>query len=109
VPIGDHVAEDVCGEARGGIGGCIGRVQRAIDTAPVRGVVFWYGDHLGSTTLRTKSDGVLLERVVYRPYGEAIQVAGVAAAPPEFRYTGQRFEKSVGIYDYGARWYVSAQ
>ncbi|MEX2208794.1 MAG: RHS repeat-associated core domain-containing protein [Myxococcota bacterium] len=77
----------------------------ASDPEPVQGVVFWYGDHLGSTTVRTRSDGVLLERVVYRPYGEAIAVAGGAASPPEFGYTGQRFEQGLGIYDYGARWY----
>ncbi|MEX2208796.1 MAG: RHS repeat-associated core domain-containing protein [Myxococcota bacterium] len=77
----------------------------ASDPEPVQGVVFWYGDHLGSTTVRTRSDGSLLERVVYRPYGEAIAVAGGAASPPEFGYTGQRFEQGLGIYDYGARWY----
>lgn len=80
----------------------------AADADPLNGVVFWYGDHLGSTTVRTRSDGLLLERIVYQPYGEAVQVAGGSASPPEFGYTGQRFEKSVGIYDYGARWYDPA-
>ncbi len=79
-----------------------------IDPDPVAGVVFWYGDHLGSTTVRTRSDGALLERVVYRPYGEAVAIAGGAAQPPEFGYTGQRYERSLAIYDYNARWYDPA-
>ncbi|MCL4684877.1 hypothetical protein KJ059_09005 [Myxococcota bacterium] len=70
------------------------------DAMPRTGVVFYHADHLGSSTLVTKADGGVLERVTYRPYGET-----VSGTTPEFGFTGQRFEAGLGIYDYGARWY----
>jgi len=37
---------------------------------------------------------------VYKPFGEAVQTT-----MPEFGFTGQRFEATIGLYDYRARWY----
>ncbi len=69
---------------------------------PYEAVVFYHGDHLGSTTLLTNLAGTLLARTVFKPFGEAIELIGKVA---EFGFTGQRFEKAIGIYDYNARWY----
>ena len=45
-------------------------------------------------------------RVVYAPFGKVVaETAGGSTAAPDVGFTGQRFEASVGIYDYGARWY----
>jgi RHS repeat-associated protein len=70
------------------------------DGTPAEGIVFFHGDHLGSITSLTNHEGDELRRVVYEPFG-----AAVGGAPPQFGFTGQRFEAALGLYDYGARWY----
>jgi RHS repeat-associated protein len=70
------------------------------DGLPLDKVVFYHGDHLGSITVLTNTEGTELARVLYKPFGETVE--GTA---PEFGFTGQRFEGSFGIYDYGARFY----
>ena len=63
----------------------------------------------GSTVLITDAKGEVVSRTIYRPYGQA--VAPTTSAPPqvpEFGFTGQRFETSLGIYDYRARFYDPA-
>ena len=73
---------------------------------PALGVLYYHGDHLGSTTVVTDEVGALVERSVYRPFGEAVPaVTGGATDAPEFGFTSQRYVDSIGIYDYGARWY----
>jgi len=67
------------------------------------GVLYHHRDHLGSSVVTTDDQGVEVERHHYRPFGEL--VPGGPSTPPEFGFTGQRFESSVGLYDYGARWY----
>ncbi len=74
------------------------------DTAPLAGVVYRHGDHLGSTVLVTKATGsglsLVLTRAVYAPYG-----AANATAPPERGFNGRQRDAATGLYDYGARWY----
>ena len=81
----------------------------AAGTSPLAGVVYRHGDHLGSTALVTRSDGAVLQRVVYKPYGGLSAAQGADATPRlGFYFTGQRLESSVGLYDYGARFYDPA-
>ena len=62
-------------------------------------VTYLHGDHLGSTATTTGSQ-VSTQR--YLPYG-AQRSAGNVATP--YRYTAQRWEADLGLYDYNARWY----
>ncbi|GIV84730.1 MAG: hypothetical protein KatS3mg052_1737 [Candidatus Roseilinea sp.] len=68
------------------------------------GGVFWlHGDHLGSASLVTNASGGVVSQSRYTPYGSARQVSGTW--PTDRRFTGQRLEGSVGLYDYNARYY----
>ena len=68
------------------------------------GITYYHQDHLGSTVIVT--GGPAATRVVYAPFGKVVaETAGGSTAAPDVGFTGQRFEASVGIYDYGARWY----
>ncbi len=68
------------------------------------GAVKWLlGDHLGSTSL--VYDGSETIRQGYKAWGERRFILGAEELPTTFRYTGQREEASIGLYDYGARWY----
>lgn len=76
------------------------------DAQPLDDIVFYHGDHLGSSTVQTNIQGDVTRRVHYKPFGQAM----LAGAPtpngvPRFGFTGQRFESAVALYDYDARWY----
>ncbi|RMF37339.1 MAG: hypothetical protein D6759_02455 [Chloroflexi bacterium] len=62
----------------------------------VGGVVYFlHTDHLESTVLTTDGEG---RRVRW----------GWGSVPTDRRYTGQRWDEEVGLYDYRARWYDPA-
>ena len=76
------------------------------DLVKRRGVVYRHQDHLGSTVVVTRSDGQVIQRVVYKPYGAMQSASGSDYSKRlGFYFTGQRYEAAVGIYDYGARFY----
>jgi len=73
----------------------------------VGGVVYYlHTDHLGSTVLTTDGEGRRVGEVRYRPYGAERYRWG--SVPTDRRYTGQRWDEGVGLYDYRARWYDPA-
>ena len=60
-------------------------------------------DHLGSTALTVDSSGVKVGELRYRAYGETRYTSGTT--PTSRRFTGQLEEGTIGLYDYGARFY----
>jgi RHS repeat-associated protein len=71
------------------------------------GLFFLLGDHLGSTAVRTTSNGSLSASLKYLPWGGERPPSGDLLTT--FRFTGQRSEEAgIGLYYYGARWYDSA-
>jgi RHS repeat-associated protein len=85
-----------------------GRVMRVQDNTNTGGSggLFWlYADHLGSTTLTARLDGLggdLISTLSYTAWGETRSSTGTT--PTSIRYTGQR-EAEAGLYFYQARWY----
>jgi len=77
-----------------------GLVPEARAAVTPTGVTYYHSDHLGSSVVITNGEDV--QKVLYRPFGQA---APGPDAVPEFGFTGQRWVDSIGIYDYGARWY----
>ncbi len=63
------------------------------------GVNYLYADQLGSTV---KTSGAQAATQRYEPYGAK---RGTDTVATTYRYTGQREESALGLYDYGARWY----
>ena len=72
-------------------------------TATTASVYYLVGDHLGSTSAVTSSDGSLRSRLLYTAWGELRYTTGDTAI--RYRFTGQREEVALGLYDYNARWY----
>jgi|GEM_PF-1806039 len=71
------------------------------------GVVYYLlGDHLSSTVKVLNSGGSWVGELRYKPYGETRYSAG--STPSDYRWTGQRQEESLGLYQMGARWYDPA-
>ncbi len=64
---------------------------------------YLHTDHLGSTSLVTNDQGGEVARQRYYPYGGSRSSSGTL--PTDYRFTGQRQESGIGLYDYGARFY----
>jgi RHS repeat-associated protein len=68
-------------------------------------LVYFLGDHLGSTSLTVDPDGSMIAEMRYTAWGETRYTSEVAT-PTDYQYTGQRSEmNSIGLYYYNARWY----
>jgi RHS repeat-associated protein len=64
-------------------------------------LTYLHGDHLGSASMTTNALGGVGDTMRYYPYGEAR--SGTMAT--DRRFTGQREETVIGLYDYKARYY----
>ena len=64
---------------------------------------FLHTDHLGSTTLLTDQSQQVVARLGYRPYGDTRYAIG--NFPTDRRFTGQRWDDALALYDYRARYY----
>jgi len=66
-------------------------------------VTYLHGDSLGSASLTTSdaTPGVKLSELRYTSFGEVRYQGGQTAT--DKRFTGQRQEAGIGLYDYGAR------
>ncbi len=63
-------------------------------------LTYLHGDQLGSSSLATGSDGSVLSRMRYRPFGESRG----GTLPTDYGFTGQR-DAGMGLYDYNSRFY----
>ena len=79
-------------------------------------VEYMLGDHLGSTSITTDSNGALISEIRYKPWGEtryAWTNAPANTSPAyevvRYQYTGQySYDVEFGLKYYGARFYDSA-
>ncbi|MGB4595992.1 MAG: RHS repeat-associated core domain-containing protein [Anaerolineaceae bacterium] len=67
-------------------------------------LTYLYGDQLGSTSAVAGTNGMLISRNLYHPWGTTRYSQGTT--PTDYAYTGQMQEGD--IYYYGARWYDPA-
>jgi len=73
-------------------------------------LTYLHGDHLGSASLATDASGAKItdSDTRYYPYGVTRPGLAGAGLPTDRRFTGQREETGLGLYDYGARPYAPA-
>ncbi len=72
-------------------------------TAAASSVYFLFGDHLGSTSVVTDSVGSFRSRFLYKAWGELRYTTGEYSV--RYKFTAQREEATLGLYDYRARFY----
>jgi RHS repeat-associated protein len=65
---------------------------------------YFLGDHLGSTTVVADEAGNEVGHVVYYPYG-GILTSTLPLTITDRLFTGQRWDDTIGLYDYDARFY----
>ncbi len=67
-------------------------------------VLYYHGNHLGSTHVVTDGSGVKQGELHYYPYGQTYSdTSGVT-----HKYTGQEFDVETSLYYYHARYYDAA-
>jgi RHS repeat-associated protein len=79
------------------------RVAMRTATSTTSSLVYFLGDHLGSTSITVNPDGSKMAEMRYTAWGETRYTDGVT--PTDYQYTGQRNESAIGLYYYNARWY----
>ena len=62
---------------------------------------YLFADHLGSSNVAYNTDTGQADTMRYYPYGET----RTGSLPTDRRFTGQRWDGTIGLYDYKARWY----
>ena len=72
-------------------------------TSTTSNLVYFLGDHLGSTSITVNPDGSKAAEMRYTAWGETRYTSG--ATPTDYQYTGQRNDTGIGLYFYNARWY----
>ena len=65
------------------------------------------GDHLGSTSLTTDANGVVISETRYKAWGEVRYSSG--NTPTKYQYTGQYSDSYINLLDYGSRHYDPEQ
>ncbi|MCI0396212.1 MAG: RHS repeat-associated core domain-containing protein [Chloroflexi bacterium] len=75
-------------------------VARRVGLSVVR---FFLTDHLGSTTTTVSGSGTKVADLRYDPWGE--ERWSYQTTPTGYRYTGQRWDGTMGLHDYNARYY----
>ena len=72
------------------------RIARSSDEG-----TFWYlDDHLGSTNVMIDSNGELVEKTLYYPFGGHRE-----GGTEKYTFTGKELDSEIGLYYYGARYY----
>lgn len=66
-------------------------------------VSFFATDHLGSTNVTIWANGSVRSRLRYDPWGKERYTQ--STTPTGYRYTNQRWDAGLGLYDYNARYY----
>lgn len=80
---------------------------RVATIKPTGDKLFLLQDHLNSTALVTDTNGTVIQRMDYEPYGAMLTNAnsGNDVAQLRHTYTGKEFDGESGLMYYGARYY----
>jgi RHS repeat-associated protein len=78
--------------------GPTGRIAKKVNNI----TEYYHTDHLGSTKLVTSENGTVTEEILYKPFGEQINVS-----EEKYTYNGKERDET-GLYYYGARYYDPA-
>jgi len=70
-----------------------------------KGIYYYHGDHLGSSSVITDKTGGFYEHLEYFPYGETwIQEKAETAESLPYKFTSKEYDPETGLYYHGARY-----
>ena len=92
-------------EGAGGIGGLLARTDSGFTAQPS---VYYHCDNVGNLTALVNSDGTLVGRYWYDPFGNTIALAGAAAEANLYRFSSKEWHEKSGLVYYGNRYCIPA-
>jgi RHS repeat-associated protein len=91
-------------QGAGGIGGLLARSDHTA-TVPAYAVSYYQADGVGNIASLINSNGIMVARYSYDPYGNVLGQEGPLASANTYRFSSKEFHKTSGLYYYGYRFY----
>ncbi|MFZ5800782.1 MAG: RHS repeat domain-containing protein, partial [Candidatus Omnitrophota bacterium] len=66
-------------------------------------VQYFHSDHIGSANVLTDSNGAILQRLEYDPFGKIALNSGTNKT--DYKFTGKELDEETELYYFGARYY----
>ena len=90
-------------QGAGGIGGLLARTDSGFSAQPS---VYYHCDNVGNVTALVNSNGTLVGRYWYDPFGTTIALAGAAAEANLYRFSSKEWHEKSGLVHYLYRYYA---
>jgi RHS repeat-associated protein len=95
-------------QGAGGIGGLLARTDHALLSAPGAlpfAHAYFHSDGNGNVTALVDTNGFIVARDQYDPYGNLLGIAGPLAEANTYRFSSKEWHANAGLYYYGFRHY----
>jgi RHS repeat-associated protein len=91
-------------QGAGGIGGLLARTDHTT-LNPQLSTSFYHSDGSGNVTALISTNGLVVARYAYDPFGGLTKMSGPLAAANRYRFSSKEFQLNSGLYYYGYRFY----
>ena len=93
-------------QGAGGIGGLLARTEsNPFGPAQEPSTAFYFSDNVGNVTSLAGTNGQVLARYVYDPFGNIIAMGGALAERNLYRFSSKEWHANSGLIYYGFRYY----
>ncbi|MBE0543132.1 MAG: hypothetical protein IH623_17440 [Verrucomicrobia bacterium] len=90
----------------GGIGGLLARTDHStLNLQPSTAHTYYHADGNGNITALVNTNGAVVARYQYAPYGNLLGMAGPLAEANVYRFSNKEWHANAGQYYYGFRFY----
>ncbi len=93
-------------QGAGGIGGLLARTDHStLNLQPSTAHAYYHADGNGNITAMVNTNGAVVARYQYDPYGNLLGMAGPLAEANTYRFSSKEWHANAGLYYYGFRYY----
>ena len=94
-------------QGAGGIGGLLARTANSYLLTPnsQNAHAFYHADGNGNITAMVNTNGIVVARYNYDPYGNLLGMSGPLAEKNTYRFSSKEWNGNAGLYYYGFRFY----
>jgi RHS repeat-associated protein len=93
-------------QGAGGIGGLLARTDNALlAIGDSRASAFYHSDGNGNVTCMVNTNGAIVAKYQYDPYGNLLSLSGPLAEANTYRFSSKEWHLNSGLYYYGFRFY----
>jgi RHS repeat-associated protein len=92
-------------QGAGGIGGLLARTESEISNLQSASHAFYFSDNVGNVTLLAGTNGAVLAKYLYEPFGNLLSAIGPLAHANLYRFSSKEWHENSGLVYYGYRFY----